>query len=173
MKPTKTQILGCLVIAGSSILLTGCPKTTGGGWFLSYDEYDDAEIPVSFGFVARPTEELTGSDMGNTVIASGRFTLVAHHLDHTLTRVNSEVEVTWAPQWDDNPEWAHFGGTCSVDGIPGFSLDLDLRDLGEPGPSAGDGIRAFITAPDIDPLYFLLWEGYLEGGNIRIHTDSY
>ena len=154
---SKQILPAVLVVVLVLIALVGvsCNKATGGGWFMSYDPYDGANIQVTFGFNAQPT---------NNDTAKGQFQLVARHLDGTVTIVHGMFNGT-SSETDPNGAW--FWGPCAVNGTEGYQFGAAFQDLGEPGPSKGDWITVDIYVSDPEsPLYY--WDGPLGGGNIQV-----
>jgi len=147
-----TASLVLLLLAGLSALGLGCNKATGGGSFISYDPYDEADIRLTVGFNAQPTD-------GDT--AKGEFQVIAHHLDNSVTRVRGTFEGT-ADGQDRNE--AEFWGTCSVNGQDGYDLYAYFLDEGQPG--TWDWV--YVRVSNSGGAYYEWW-GTLRSGNIQVH----
>lgn len=153
MKFKLTTVLALLLLVALMVVGVGCSKATGGGWFL--DEEGDL---VTFGFTAQPVDS---DEVEGTIAAKGQFQLVDHS-----TKPPTRIHGTFTATDAATDEWASvFEGTCSIDGEGGHALVVGFRDEGEPGPDAGDAIAVYVDGDD-DPLY----EAYLGGGNIRVHS---
>jgi hypothetical protein len=160
----KTRHAFVLALAVAVLSGQSCPppdihfnKATGGGWFL--DTLTGNRI--TFGFTAQPLEEPVGE-----INAKGKFQLIDHG---DKTKVHGTFYATIGTT---SNFISMFFGTCLVNREDGYLYGIQVEDLGEPGPSAGDYIIigiSHISDPE-NPLYEYM--GYLEGGNIQVHAEK-
>lgn len=147
-------VLPVLLIVVLMFGVSGCGKTTGGGWFYNYG---DTSQKITFGFNAQPT------DYG----AKGQFELIDSLNKLNLHGTFNEIPHGTPPR--NIPVGSIFSGTCTVNGqgpypfCAGFS-DVDPEEIGP-----GDAVSVYVEYGDQD----LEYEGVLGGGNIMVHASSW
>jgi len=125
-------------------------KSTGGGWF-----YDSDGNRVTFGFNAHTDEVLE---------AEGKFQLVAHGApgsdDDIVVHGSFTSGSVTVPDVLE-----YYQGTCSVNGVEGYEIEVYVGDGDNAVPSMEDYINVRVTG-DFE-WYF--WWSFLKGSNIKIH----
>jgi hypothetical protein len=118
----------------------GLARTTGGGWIGSGSD--------SFGFTVKM--EPTGP--------KGELQYVDHDLGYIVHSVSIKYLLF---ERASGGAYASFGGSCTVNGVEGYTFDVFVWDMGEPGAGV-DYFRIWI--PELG-----YWaNGLLAGGNIQI-----
>ena len=141
MNLTRLGLLLLLATALSSLATAQrVDRVTAGGWITG----TPSGARGNFGLNAR-----------NTAAPSGEV----NYIDHTLKmHVKAESITTYTIV---NATTRTITGTCSIDGVSGFTFTVTVTDLGQPGTS--------------DTFSISLSNGYsasgtLQGGNVRIHA---
>jgi hypothetical protein len=153
--------LGLVLIFAAALLIfsTGCPKTTGGGWF---NNLCNDEVKVTFGFNVQPTDDS---------VAKGKFQLVDHS---TKTRIHGTFDGTLDGEVPGL--WQTFSGKCTIvtpEGTyPEVDFWIDVWDLGEgvneiANDWIGDGIAVHLYR-----YGNVVYGGILGGGNIEVHVPK-
>lgn len=168
------SVLVALLVAALALVGAGC-KATGGGWF---NDIDDGK--VTFGFNAQSTDGETDAPLPpplpgwETMAAKGQFQMVVHGTKDspTKTRMHGTFTGTWASN-QPVEDWSYFCGMGSINGGDTKPFFIQFHDFGEPGPSKGDDIIIVIGTNDPNPSSWppdiSMYDGVLEGGNIKIH----
>ena len=133
-----SSLLGC--IAGSGLVAQRVDKVTAGGFITG----TPGAVNGNFGLNVR-----------NPAAPSGHLNYVHHGA--TLIHVRSTSITTYTIV---NATTRTFTGTCTIDGVAGFTFTCTVTDLGEPGTS--------------DTFSLSLSSGYaasgtLVGGNVQVH----
>lgn len=143
----KSMIL-LMVLLMVVVLMIGCKidgKVTGGGWFENTSDYNNG-AKCTFGFNAQGDGDL---------LEGFKFKGQFQFNDHVDTKIHVAVLVL-----EDVlliPITYKFTGEDKEDN----EVVVYVQDLGQPGVGIGDGIRVEYGGN--------VWEGRLEGGNIKIH----
>ena len=172
---TITRKLAVLTATTALLTLSGCFKTTGGGWFI-----DGEGDMVTFGFNAQPDGEPTGFCDGSPLPfpqvptcqpAKGRLTLIDHgSASGEPHMIRGNFTGTYNPIGGNPGDGSQFTGTVLVDGVE-WILGMRVTDNGEPG-AQGDFIFLMLEpAATADGAPDLVYIGQIEQGNIRVHAN--
>jgi hypothetical protein len=160
MKINKTIIVSFVLLSMATLLVpialadpAHC-KVTGGGWIIPSGGTDKA----TFGFNAM--QYTPGQTPYPTPPVKGELEYIDHNTGMTVHGiVNSFVYVH--PDPFEKNQKADFGGTCTVNGVSGFTFVVHVVDNGEPG-----------KADTFQIVVFGVYDSGLQvlgGGNIQTH----
>jgi len=172
----RTRKIG-QIMAMSSLsvfLLSGCFKTTGGGWFL-----DDEGDVVNFGFNAQPVGEPTGNcdgypfpfpDVPTCWEAKGTLTLIDHgNVSGERLKLKGSFTGTFNPESGDPSDGSQFNGTATLNGQE-YDMGFRVSDYGEGRLDDGDFFFLMLEPKGGGEL--IVYIGNLGGGNIQVHAKS-
>ena len=169
------RAIATVAVLAAATSLSGCFKTTGGGWFI---DGSDGDL-VTFGFTAQPDGEPTGFCDGylfpfpqvpTCQPAKGRLTLIDHGGESGEPHIiRGTFTGTYAPESGNPVDGSQFAGTALVDGEE-WLLGMRVTDNGEPGLD-GDFIFIMLEeAATADGTPDLVYIGTIGGGNIQVHA---
>ena len=171
---TITRKLATVAGMAALLALSGCFKTTGGGWFV-----DDEGDFVNFGFTAQPDGEPTGQCDGSPFPfpqvptcqpAKGRLTLIDHGgASGEPHMIRGDFTGTYNPFGGNPEDGSQFTGTVMVDGEP-WLLGMRVTDNGEPGIQEDFVFIMLEEAATADGTPDLVYVGNIGGGNIQVHA---
>lgn len=156
------------------LVLSGCFKMTGGGWFT-----DNEGDLVTIAFTAQPDGEPTdfcdGSPFPFPQVptcqpAKGRLTLIDHgSASGNPIMIRGNFVGTYNPISGNDETGSQFTGTVSVNGED-WILGMRVSDYGEEGPTEDFIFLMLEPAATQDGNPDLVYIGSLEGGNIQVHA---
>jgi len=167
-------VIAVLVFAGqpasASIIIppgndVACDFVTGGGWIQGRGQPLPGEEPSSLAVGAKANFAVGGG------VKNGAFWGHLEYNDHSTSpplQVHGTSVTGYFPAADDPAHKRIITGTARVNGVDGFTYEVEVADFQEPGR----GIDEFSIEVDGYAAGTNYGDGPIQGGNIQLHKAN-